>query len=117
VICEQWAVALVPFPFMDMPASKRRPALVISSKAFNDANQHTILAMITTAKGSTWPSDYLLYDPLAAGLMKNCYVRWKTFTLPNSLIVKELGSLAPQDRRQVETAMSGTFGLAHATQL
>ncbi len=102
MICDQWKVVLVPFPFMEMPASKRRPAIAISSKAFNDVNGHTILAMITTAKASTWPSDYELLEPISAGLTTGCYVRWKTFTLPNTMIVRDLGQLAPADQSNIE---------------
>ena len=62
MICDHWDIALVPFPFMDIPVSKKRPALVISSKEFNSKNDHSVFAMITTAKASSWPSDYLLLE-------------------------------------------------------
>ena len=42
-------VVVVPFPFSDREASKRRPALVCSATAFNDSSHHLVLAMITTA--------------------------------------------------------------------
>ena len=109
MIFDQWDVVTIPFPFMDMPVSKNRPALVMSSRMFNDENGHTVFAMITTAKASTWPSDYLLAEPEAAGLTKNCFVRWKTFTLPNDIIVRRLGKLAQQDERHVEGQMKDIF--------
>jgi mRNA interferase MazF len=109
VICDQWNVVLVPFPFMEMPASKKRPALVVSSTAFNQANAHTILAMITTAKGSTWPSDYLLREPLKAGLMQDCFVRWKTFTLPNEMIARVLGKVANIDMQSIDSQVNTIF--------
>jgi mRNA interferase MazF len=109
MICDHFDVALVPFPFMDTPTSKKRPALIISSKAFNTANEHSIFAMITTAKASTWPSDYLLIDPQHAGLTQNCYVRWKTFTLPNTLIIQRLGKLSDQDKNQLSTQRGDIF--------
>jgi mRNA interferase MazF len=111
VICDQWTVALVPFPFMEVPASKRRPALVLSSKAFNQDNGHSIFAMITTAKATTWPSDYLLQKPIEVGLTQNCYVRWKTFTLPNDLIIKELGPLAAADWHAVKAHWEAIFAI------
>ena len=109
MIFDQWDVVTVPFPFIDMPVSKNRPALVMSSRMFNDENGHTVFAMITTAKASTWPSDHLLADPEAAGLTKNCFVRWKTFTLPNDIIVRRLSKLAQQDERHVEGQLKETF--------
>ncbi len=98
MICDHWQVVAVPFPFMERPAVKRRPALVISTKEFNATNDHSILAMITTAMLEKWPSDYALLRSRDAGLNVACSVRWKIFTLPNSLIAKKLGELADEDR-------------------
>ena len=88
---------------MERPAHKRRPALVISTKEFNSANDHSVMAMITTAMLENWPSDYALTRPEEAGLKQACYVRWKTFTLPNSMIVKTIGELADEDREALMT--------------
>ena len=98
MICDRWRVAVVPFPFMERPAVKRRPALVISGKSFNGANGHTIMAMITTAALDKWPADHALLKPQAAGLAAACYVRWKVFTLPNEMIIRALGELDDEDR-------------------
>ena len=98
MICNHWDVVAVPFPFMDRPAVKRRPALVISTKDFNAGNDHSVMAMITAALLDRWPSDYDLTKPREAGLKHDCYVRWKIFTLPNSEIVKKIGELSDDDR-------------------
>ena len=47
MICEQWDVVVVPFPFTEKPGAKRRPAVVLSKKGFNE-HGHTVLLMITT---------------------------------------------------------------------
>ena len=52
-------VVVVPFPFTDRRATKRRPALIVSSADFNEAQAQSILAMITSA-ASDWPSDVAL---------------------------------------------------------
>ena len=98
MICDHWQVVAVPFPFMERPAVKRRPALIISTKEFNTVNDHSVMAMITTAMLESWPSDYLLAKSREAGLKVDCYVRWKVFTLPNALITKKIGELADEDR-------------------
>ena len=54
--CELWQVVVVPFPFTDRATTKRRPALVLSAKAFN-RNGHSVLAMITSASHRPWPGD------------------------------------------------------------
>lgn len=77
--CEPLDVVAVPFPFTDRPAVKRRPALVVSSAAFNQAHAQSILAMITSAR-STWPSDVALRDWRQAGLHVPCPVRLKLFS-------------------------------------
>jgi mRNA interferase MazF len=112
MICDHWDVALVPFPFMEIPVSKKRPALVISSKDFNSKNQHSVFAMITTAKASSWPSDYLLLAPEKTGLRVNCYVRWKTFTLPNQMIVGRMGRLSDLDEEQLKIQAKAIFAFA-----
>jgi mRNA-degrading endonuclease toxin of MazEF toxin-antitoxin module len=60
MICDHWNVVAVPFPFMERPARKRRLALVISSRAFNSANDHAIMAMITTAGLDSWPTALMI---------------------------------------------------------
>jgi mRNA interferase MazF len=100
---DQWEVVIVPFPFSTQPGSKRRPALVLSKRAFNQHGS-TVLAMITTAghhQTRAWPGDVTLTDLSAAGLNSPCLVRLKLFTLDNRLIVKKIGRLAAADRQQV----------------
>lgn len=109
MICDHGEVVLVPFPFVDLPISKKRPALVLSVAEFNEETDHSILAMITTAKSSSWPSDHFLLEHEAVGLKKNCYVRWKTFTLPNSLILRRIGHLSTQDQAHIRLQMEAIF--------
>lgn len=91
-------VVIVPFPFTDRQASKRRPALVCSSADFNRQVRHVVLAMITTATHSEWPSDVSIGDLDAAGLPAPSVVRWKLFTLDVSLVVRQAGALSAADR-------------------
>jgi len=112
MICERWQTVAVPFPFMERPAMKRRPALVMSHRAFNDANNHTVMAMITAAMLDKWPSDYAIKDLTMAGLKHACVIRWKVFTLPNEFIVKILGELGNEDRKAVKLAATEILGAA-----
>lgn len=105
VICEPWHVVIVPFPFTDRRATKKRPALVLSQKTFN-RNGHTILAMITSAAHAPWPGDVHVTDLAAAGLTRPCLVRFKLFTLDNRFIERPTGRLAGADRLQVVAALT-----------
>lgn len=91
-------IVVVPFPFTDRQATKRRPALVCSSRAFNTASRHVVLAMITTATHSRWPGDVPIRDQTSSGLPSPSVVRWKLFTLDASFILRRAGSLGGDDR-------------------
>ncbi len=101
MICDFGDVVVVPFPFVDLAAEKRRPSLILSHTTFNDSHGHSICAMITTAAGFKWPSDVAIEDPKPAGLNRPCVVRWKLFTLPNDFILRRAGRLASRDRDNV----------------
>jgi mRNA interferase MazF len=97
---EQWDVVIVPFPFSAQPGTKRRPALVLSNRAFNQSG-YSALAMITTAGHHPWLGDVTVADLKTAGLNAPCLVRLKLFTLDNRLIVKKLGRLSVADQQRV----------------
>jgi mRNA interferase MazF len=104
VTCEPWHVVVVPFPFTDRATTKRRPALVLSTKTFN-RHGHSVLAMITSASHQSWPGDTALGDLKSAGLNTPSLVRLKVFTLDNRFITRRLGVLAARDR----AAVAGEF--------
>ncbi|MDE0202748.1 MAG: type II toxin-antitoxin system PemK/MazF family toxin [Rhodospirillaceae bacterium] len=101
---EPFDVVVVPFPFTDRRASKRRPALIVSSASFNEAHEQAVLTMITTT-AIEWPSDVALGDWQEAGLNAPCKVRFKLFTLDDTLIVRRLGTLSKQDGAAVTDAL------------
>ncbi len=104
--CKPMDVVVVPFPFTARDTTKRRPALVVSSAEFNERHAQTVLAMITSAKGSVWPSDVALVNWRAAGLAVACSVRLKLFTLDNALIIRGCGSLSAGDAEAVRTILA-----------
>ena len=108
--CEPLDVVAVPFPFTDRPAVKRRPALVVSSAAFNRAHAQSILAMITAAR-SAWPSDVAIRDWRQAGLHVPCRVRLKLFTLDDALMLRKLGALSKRDGQAVSHALSPSLAV------
>ncbi len=96
-------VVVVPFPFSEREAAKRRPALVCSTAAFNDSSHHLVLAMITTASHKQWPGDVTIRDLKPTGLPAPSIVRWKLFTLDASLVLRRAGALSPHDRATCRT--------------
>jgi mRNA interferase MazF len=106
---EKFSVVVVPFPFTDKSSSKRRPALVLSSTAFNNSVNHSVLAMITSAKNSNWLFDVPILDLDQAGLTSDSIVRMKLFTLDNELIIRKAGVLANIDQQGVIKAFNQLF--------
>lgn len=97
-------VVVVPFPFTDRAAAKRRPALVCSDHDFNHDARHVVLAMITTQAHDEWPHDVAIDDLDAAGLSAPSIVRWKLFTLADTFVIKKIGALSARDRSDCRAA-------------
>ena len=63
-------VVVVPFPYADRLAEKRRPALVISNHRLA-AHGLIWVAMITSAENESWPTDVAIAEtPDEAGLFR-----------------------------------------------
>ena len=105
-------VVVVPFPFTDRKADKRRPALVLSdNNQFNKPSGHTVLAMITSQKNPDWPLDTRITGKRQTGLTAPSKVRMKLFTLDCRLIVKKIGALTDSDRKAVKKALQSLLGI------
>ncbi len=107
---DRYSVVRVPFPFTDRQAQKLRPAVVLSQPDFPRGCGHLLLAMITSARQSSWPLDWPLEDLQAAGLPQSCLVRFKLFTLDERLVSGGLGSLATADRAGVASQLRKLLG-------
>lgn len=106
---KRFDVVVVPFPFSDRAATKRRPALVVSSDRFNAEHDHMVLAMITTAVEPAWSSDVDLRDLGKAGLKTRSVVRLKIFTLDRALVIRKIGALGRLDAEAAKAALDDAF--------
>jgi mRNA interferase MazF len=102
---KRFDVVVVPFPFTDRTATKKRPALVLSSERFNLGIDHSVVAMITTASHSTWPLDIDIANLADAGLKVPSIIRMKLFTMDHKLIQKKIGHLSLQDQKSIESTL------------
>lgn len=96
-----FSIVVVPFPFTDKEHVKKRPALVISTIEHQEQTQHITLLMITSAKNSSWQSDYLISSLDGTGLSSRSIIRQKLFTIDSRLIIKSVGELSSIDREIV----------------
>jgi mRNA interferase MazF len=98
-------VLVVPFPFTDSAAVKRRPALVLSTEPFQDRSGHLVCAMITSRENRGWPLEVELMDLRAAGLSHASVVRIKLFTLDERFVLRRAGRLGATDRAAVQRSL------------
>jgi mRNA interferase MazF len=112
VTYKQFDVVVVPFPFTDSKATKKRPALIISdATTFNRSIKKSVMAMITTASHSPWALDVPITDLSSAGLKAKSIIRMKLFTLDDALVIKKIGKLATSDRDLVQKSLQQLFNL------
>lgn len=105
-----WAIVLTDFPFTDLTAAKRRPALVISTD--NDRRTDVIVAYITSAPRKD--SDAMTMAPTAGtGLKVVSSVRFdKIATINKSIIAGRIGDADPVWLRTHARSSSGYSGSA-----
>lgn len=103
---QSWDIVVVPFPFSDALAEKRRPALVVSSSLLAEQSSLYWLAMVTSAGNAGWPCDVAISDLGMAGLSSPSVIRpAKVATLQHERILRKTGSLAAADRREVASIL------------
>jgi mRNA interferase MazF len=104
-------VILVPFPFTDQTTSKQRPAVVISTTAYNTARADIILMAITSQfRESAGVGEVWLTGWKAAGLLKPSAVKPVVATLEQRLIIRQLGSLDVEDIQALRAAIADIIG-------
>ena len=109
-ISDRHDVVVVLFPFSEQAGAKPRPALTLSRRQFNAKHGATVLAMITTAGYTSWPSDTAISNGASAGLAAPSVVRLKLFTLDNALIDRRIGRLSRSDSARVRSALARALG-------
>ncbi len=104
-------VVLVPFPFTNQAASKRRPAVVVSRRAYNEAPPDVVVMAITSQlRPSPGLGEVWVIQWQAAGLLKPSAIKPVFATLERSLVIRRLGALGAEDRAALRSAIGETLG-------
>jgi mRNA interferase MazF len=91
-------VVLVPFPFTDQSASKRRPAVVVSSTAYHANHINLILMGISSqVSASSRVGEVRVTDWKKAGLIGPSVVKAVMTTVERRLVIRKLGTLSDAD--------------------
>jgi mRNA interferase MazF len=103
-------VVVVPFPYADRLAEKRRPALVISNRKLA-VHGLVWVAMITSAENEPWSSDVAIADLKRAGLPAPSVVRpAKIACIEPARIDRRIGRLDKTAARAVAQRLYGFLG-------
>ncbi|WP_152047239.1 type II toxin-antitoxin system PemK/MazF family toxin [Aureimonas psammosilenae] len=109
-------VVVCQFPYSDRNVRYRRPVLVVSTAAFNDAQPIAWVLMITGADNSRWPGDVDFgahYE--AAGLKNPSVIRTAKVSSVELGDALRLGSVPSFILSEVMTEIGSHLGLAGDT--
>ncbi len=104
-------VVLVEFVFSEESGKKLRPALVISSDAYQRARQEVIIAAITSNVTRHLLGDHALVGWQDAGLLYPSTVTGILRTVKRWMIPRRLGALKRADLDAYDHALRGSLGL------
>ena len=104
-------VVLVPFPFTDHTASKKRPAIVVSSSVYNLERPDIVLIAVTSQRGAPiYFGDVTVNQWKEAGLLKPSVIKPIFATVEKGLVLRLLGRLGEEDRQALHEALQEMLG-------
>ena len=104
-------VVLVAFPFANLRSVKKRPAVVISSHAYQHARPDVILMAITSQIRNTLViGECVLQDWQQAGLLKPSILKPLIATLEQNQIIKTMGQLSKADSESLNGVIQTVLG-------
>jgi mRNA interferase MazF len=99
-------VVLVPFPFTDQRASKKRPAVVVSNGAYHSDHINLILMAVSSHVGTSLRAgEVTLNNWKKAGLISESVVKAVIATIEKKLVIRKLGTLSDAVRDGVKKAL------------
>jgi len=104
-------VVLVRFPFTDQLGVKQRPAVVVSSAAYNRARPDVILMAVTgQVKPKPGFGEAQIADWQAAGLIKPSMLKPILFTAEKTIVARTLGQLKAADQETLRKVIGAILG-------
>jgi mRNA interferase MazF len=109
--CSFGDVVLVPFPFTDQTASKKRPAVVVSSDAYHRARPDVIVMAVTSQVSRSGAVGEIVVEHwVQAGLLKPSAVKPVIATIERALVIRTLGALHVTDAGSLRAALRQVLG-------
>lgn len=108
---DRWDVVLLPFPFTDLKATKKRPALVISPREYNSGPDVLVMFVTSNLKSNPKMGDYILKEWKKAGLPKPSMTRMKFATIDKKLVIKKIAALTEKDQLVLKSEIQSFLGI------
>jgi mRNA interferase MazF len=109
--CRRGDVVLVGFVFSDESGKKLRPALVISSSAYNRGRREVIVAAITSNLRRRLIGDHLIVDWKEAGLLFPSVATGIVRTVTRGVIDRKLGVMGTADMAAIDRGLRLSMAL------
>ena len=104
-------IVLVPFPFTDQTGIKKRPAVIVSSAAYNQARRDLVIMAVTSQlRPSGAFGEVIVSDWQAAGLIKPSVIKPVITTVEQTLVIRRLGQLKREEQEALRKAISKILG-------
>jgi len=98
-------IVLVIFDFADGSGAKRRPAVIVSSDAYNNGRDEAIFAAVTGRTDRVLVGDHLIADWQGAGLFFPSVATGIIRTIKQSIIDRKLGSMTISDMAAIDSRL------------
>ena len=96
--CSVGDVVLVPFPFTDQSAIKKRPAVVVSSAEYHTHRRDLVIMAITSQlRPRSAFGEFMVTEWKKAGLIAPSAVKPVLTTIDKRLVLRKLGQLQTPD--------------------
>ena len=104
-------VIVVPFPFTDQSAIKKRPAVVVSSEVYHrDRPDLILMALTSQVRPAPTVGEVAVTHWQAAGLLKPSVIKPLVTTVEASIVLRQLGTLHPDDVAALRKVLAAILG-------
>lgn len=104
-------IVLVAFPFTDQSGAKKRPAVIVSGNAYNQARRDVVIMAVSSQINPSGAfGEVIVHDWQAASLLKPSAIKPVFVTIEQTLILKRLGQLSERDQPVLRDAIAGIIG-------
>jgi mRNA interferase MazF len=106
-------VVLVGFPFTNLKVTKKRPAVILSSNAYQAYRPDVILLAVTShIRDPLTYGEALIVDWKQAGLIKPSLFKPLIATVDQSIVLKKMGFLGAADQLKLKGLLQSVLDLA-----